>query len=249
MGAVGSAFPPETPAPQSFAARVAGVFLSPGETFTDIVRRPNFWPPLILGVAGSALIAETMLAKVGMERIVRSAIEQSGRASSMTPDQVEQAVSQGAKFGTIFAHLGGLLGAPVVLLIVAAVGMGITGGIFGSSVSFKTAFSIACYANLVSVLGAVMAFVMILFGDPDHFNPQSPVPTNLGFFLDPQQTSKPLFALATSLDLFSFWLMGLLGIGFSAATGKRAKPFSVFLCFFGLWSVLVLARMGWSSLG
>lgn len=245
MGAAGGAVFPETE--QSFAARVVGVFVSPRETFTDIARRPDFWPPLILGIAGNLLVAETVLGKIGMERIVRSAIEQSGRI--MTPEQLEQAVHQGARFGTIFTHLGGLLGAPVFLLVLAAVGMGITSAIFGSGVNFKTALSIACYANLVSVLGAVMAFVMILFGDPDHFNPRSPVPTSLGFFLDPRQTSKPLYALATSLDIFSFWLMGLLGIGFSAAIHKRAKPFSVFLGFFGLWTVLVLARMVWSSLG
>lgn len=213
------------------------------------MEHPDVWPPLILGVAASVLVVETMLAKVGMERIVRSAIEQSGRASNMSPSQLERAISQGAKIGAIFVHLGGLLGTPAVLLILAAIGMGITSGIFGSSVNFKTAFSIVCYANLVNVLGGLMTFVMILFGDPDHFNPKSPTPTCLGFFLDPQQTSKPLYALATSLDLFSFWLMALLGVGFSAATGRRVKPFSMFLCFFGLWTVLVLARMGWSSLG
>ena len=247
MGTAGGAVFPETQ--QSFAARAAGVFVSPVETFADITRRPDFLPLLVLGVAGNLLLAETALARIGMERIVRSAIEQSARASSMTPEQLEQAVSQGTKVSVAFAHLGGLLSAPVIILLLAAMGMAITSAIFGSCVDFKTAFSIACYANLVSVLGAVMAFVMILFGDPDHFSPRGPAPTSLGFFLDLRQTSKPLYALATSLDLFSFWLMGLLGIGFSAAIHKRATPFSVFLCFFSLWTTLVLARMGWSSLG
>jgi Yip1-like protein len=247
VGTAGGVVFPETG--QSFAARVAGVFLSPLETFAVIARRPDFWPSLILGIAGNLLVAETVLARVGMARVVRSAIEQSARSASMTPEQLEQAVRQGARFGTIFTHLGGLLGAPVFLLVLAAVGMAISSAIFGSGVNFKTAFSIACYANLVNVLEAVIAVVMILFGDPDHFNPRSPVPTSLGFFLDPQRTSKPFYALATSLDLFSFWLMALLGIGFSAAIQRRARPFSVFLCFFGLWTVLVLARMGWSSLG
>ena len=49
MGTAGGAVFPETQ--QSFAARAAGVFVSPVETFADITRRPDFLPLLVLGVA------------------------------------------------------------------------------------------------------------------------------------------------------------------------------------------------------
>jgi len=105
VGTAGGAVFPETQ--QSFAACAAGVFVSPVETFADITRRPDFLPLLVLGVAGNLLLAETALARIGMERIVRSAIEQSARASRMTPEQLEQAVSQGTKVSVTFACLGG----------------------------------------------------------------------------------------------------------------------------------------------
>src|SRR5579863_3657326 len=103
MGTAGSVIPVDE-APKSFVSRVVGVFVSPGETFADIDRRPDIIAPLILSILSTIAFTEIMLAKIGMERIVRMQLEQSGRACSMTPDQVDQAVSQGAKFGAIITH-------------------------------------------------------------------------------------------------------------------------------------------------
>lgn len=232
----------------SFLSRVAGVFFSPGETFDDIARKPNILAPLIVGILSTVAFSEVMLAKIGMERIIRGQLEQSGRASSMTPDQIEQAVTQGAKFGAIFTHVIGLVAVPIVMLIIAAVGLGIVNLIFGSKTKFSTAFSVTCYGNMVGVLGTLLGVVMMLFGDPEHFNANAPVPTSLGFFLDQAHTSKPLFALATSLDLFTFWFMALLGIGFAAATNRKAKSSSVFFAFLAVWALYVLGKVGLAAI-
>jgi len=108
--------------------------------------------------------------------------------------------------------LGALLGPPIFLAIVAALRLAIVNGLFGVQLNFKKSFSVACYANLVSMLGVVMGVAMILFGDPERFNPNNPISSNIGFFLNPLETSKPLLAMASSLDIFSFWLIALLGI-------------------------------------
>jgi hypothetical protein len=247
MGTAGSVMPVDE-APKSFVSRVIGGFTSPGETFADIVQKPDIIAPLIVSILSTIAFSEIMLAKIGMERIVRMQLEQSGRASSMSPDQVDQAVSQGAKFGAIITHAIGVLGAPIGILIVAAVGLGIANLIFGAKTKFGTAFSVACYANMISVLGAMVGILVMLFGDPDHFNPSAPVPTSLAFFMDQAHTSKPLFALATSLDLFTFWYMAILGIGFAATTGGRSKPVTVFFAFVAVWAVYVLAKVGLAAM-
>lgn len=234
--------------PKSVFERLVGVFVSPGATFADIARKPDFIAPLIVGILATMAVIETMLARIGVERIVRQSLEQSGRASNMSPEQTQQAMEQGAKFTGIFMHLTGLLAAPIVLLIVAGLGLLIMNAIFGSQLKFKTAFSVACYANLVSVLGAVIALVMILLADPEQFNAQNPVPTNPGFFLNPRETSKPLLSLLSSLDIFTIWFMALLGIGFSAAANRKVKSTTVFLCFAGLWAIWVLGKIGLAML-
>src|SRR5947207_8734679 len=234
--------------PKSFAARFAGVFFSPGATFADIARKPDFIPPLVAGILASVVVTETMLWKIGMERIVRQQIEHSSRGATMTPEQVQQGVEQGARIGGVIAHAAGALGMPVGMLIVTGIGMLIVSAVFGSPIKFATAFSVACYASLVTLLGSLMAIAMMFFGDPEHFNPQSPVPSNAGFFLGPE-TSKPLMSLAGSFDIFTFWFMALLAIGFSEATHRKAKSLSLFWCFFGLWMVLVVIKMGFAMLG
>jgi hypothetical protein len=249
------AMPPvEEPPSKSFLQRFIGVFVSPYETFADIVRKPDWIAPLVVVIIMSMAVTEIMLAKIGIERIVRNSIEQSSRSSQMSAEQMQQAVSQGAKFAGPITHVVGLLGPPIGLIVIAAIGMLIVSSVFGGSVKFKTAFSVTCYASLIGVLSSLMMIAMIFFGDLEHFNPDSAMPTNLGFFLDPQAISKPLMALASRLDIFSFWTMALLGIAFakagsSEADRRRLKPLSVFLTFLGLWIIYVLIRMGLAMLG
>jgi len=238
----------DTPA-QSFPERLMGIFISPGETLADVARKPDFLAPLILLVLGAIAVTETMLWKIGMERIVRMSIEQSSRASSMSPEQMDQAVHQGARIGGILAHVGGVVGPPIGLLIIAGLGLLIVNLILGAQAKFKTVFSLICYADLVTLLGALMAVAVILFGDPDHFNAQNPVPANVGFFLNPREVSKPLYSLASSADIFTIWFLILIGIGLSEGTGRKVKPLSVFLVFAGFWVVWILVKMGLSMLG
>ncbi len=166
----------------------------------------------------------------------------------MSPEQLERAATQGAQIGAIIAHVSGVLAPVIIVLVVAGVGLLVVNAIFGAQVPFRTAFAVTCYANLVAVVGSIMAVAVILFGDPEHFDAQSPVPSNPGFFLNPLETPKPLLALASSFDVFTLWSMGLLGLGFSEATGQKVKPLSVFFTFFGLWMIWVLGKMGLAML-
>ena len=239
------AMPPEAETPAlSFPERLIGVFISPGETFEDVARKPGFIAPLIAIVLGSMAVIESMVWKIGVERLARMGIEQSSRASSMSPEQMDQAVSQGAKITGIVLHIAGVLGPPIVLLVLAGLGILIVNVIFGAQAKFKTVFSLVCYADLVSLLGVIMAVAMIFFGDPDHFNSNNPVPGNIGFFLNPHEVSKPLYTLASSVDVFSIWLLILLGVGLSKGTGGKVKPTPVFLVFTGIWLLYVLAKVG-----
>lgn len=240
---------PGSPEPSiSPAGRFFGVFFSPGETFADIARRPGFLFPLVVLIITSVAVTEAMLWKIGMERIIRSSIEQSGRASSLSPEQLDQAVERGAAIGSVIAHVSGFLGAPIYLLIMAGLGLLILNAVFGSQSGFKAVFSVTCHAGLIRVIGAVMAVPLIFIGDPEHFNPQNPVPTNIGFFLDPHDVSKPLYSLAGSCDFLMLWFLIVLGIGLSQVTGGKVKSKAIFLTFFGLWMVLVLGQAGWAAL-
>jgi hypothetical protein len=241
--------PPEAESPPvSFPARLLGVFISPGETFQDIARRPGFIAPLIVAIVSGLVILETMIFKIGMGRIVRQSIEQSGQAAKMSAEQLENAVRMGATLGTIFGHVAVLVFGPAMLLILAALGLGILVLIFGAEAKFKAIFSATCYANLVGVLGVLMGVALILFGDPEHFNAQNPIPSNVGFFLNPLETSKPLYSLAGSADILWIWTMVLMAMGWSRTSDGKAKTLPVFLTLAGIWMIWVLGKMGFAAI-
>lgn len=232
----------------SFWRRCVGVFVSPFPTLQEVGRQPDFLAPLIVLIAASLAVAESLVARIGMERMIRTALEGSSRGLSMTPEQMDQAVSQGLHFAGVTMHVGAVLGPPILLLMLAGVGLAVVNGVFGGELNFKTAFSIACYAKLVAIAEAVMALALIWFGDPENLNPQNPAPSNAGFFLDPFSTPKPLLALASLVDVFTVWSLVLLGIGLSAAAGGKVYARGVVLTLLGVWLLYVLARVGLAML-
>lgn len=238
----------EAPQPMSRAERLANIILSPSEAFRDVARRPDFLFPLITLVAVSVAATEAMLAKIGTERIIRNSLEQSGRASNMSSEQIQQAVERSAGVAAVITHIVGVLATPIFLLVIAAIGLLLLNAIFGAQASFLHVFSSVCYAGLIRLLTAAMFLPMIFFGDPEHFNPENPVPTNPGFFLDPHSLSKPLMVLAGSADIVTLWFLVLVAIGLREVSGGKVKARSIFLAFAGLWVLLSLGRAGLAAL-
>jgi hypothetical protein len=117
-----------------------------------------------------------------------------------------------------------------------------------ASASFKASFSVVSYANLVLLAGVVLGLVMILLGDAEQFNPENPIPSTVGFFLNPRETSKALYAIASSFDIFRVWFIVLSALGLSAATGKKVGTAAIFLTYLGIWVLLVLGKAGWAAL-
>lgn len=229
----------------SATARLFAVFTEPSKTFADIARRPGFWAAMIVMIIISFITGEALVRHIGAAQIVRRSLELSGRAATMSPEQMQQAMTQGGKFVGIIPVFG-LVIVPVGLLIFAAIGLLLLKVVFGSNATFKTAFSVAAHANLPMFIASILALLIIFFGDPASINPNNLVPTNIGFFLSRQAVGGALYSLATSMDVFSFWVMGLLGIGFSAASGGKVRARSMFLGFLILWVIYVLLRAGLS---
>jgi hypothetical protein len=239
---------PVTPPALSFPERLLGVFMSPAETLADVARHPGFWAPLITLIVASIAVVETMLGKIGVERILRSQIAQSSQAARMPPSQIEEGVRQGGRIVAIFMRLAAVLGPPFILLLLAVLGLLIVNLILGGHLGFKAVFSLVCYANLITLLSSLMAVLVILFGDPDHLNPQNPVPTNLAFFLNQGQVSKRLYALASSADIFTVWVLILISVGLSEGTERKVKPQHIFFVYAGFWAVWILIKLGLASL-
>jgi hypothetical protein len=166
----------------------------------------------------------------------------------MTPQQREQAVQTGVKFASVMAYIGPVVGVPIYFLVVAGVLLGVFAGILSVPVKFGQAFAVVAYANLPGVLSGILLMVVMVLKNPDEFNVQNPLAFNPGAFMDPLTTSKSLYSLATSLDLFTLWVIVLLAIGFKSAAPRKLSFAGAFLAVFLPWCVWVGGRAALAGL-
>jgi hypothetical protein len=88
-------------------------------------------------------------------------------------------------------------------------------------------------------MGLLMIAVMFM-KPPDDFNVQNPLVFNPGAFMDPLTSSKFLYSLASSLDLFRIWSLVLIAIGLKAAGGKQLSMGGAVTAVFLPWAIWTL---------
>jgi hypothetical protein len=97
----------------------------------------------------------------------------------------------------------------------------------GAETSFGQAYAIVMYASLPGIVGAILGIVSLFSGvDPEGFDINNPVGTNLAYYLDSATTSKFLHGMASALDLINIWTIVLMGIGF-ACTSKVKRSTAI----------------------
>ena len=87
---------------------------------------------------------------------------------------------------------------------------------------------------------ALLAIAVMFMKPPDDFNLQNPLVFNPGAFMDPLTSSKFLYSVATSLDLFRLWTLVLIAIGLKAAGGKQLSMGGAVTAVFLPWAIWTL---------
>jgi len=236
-----SAMEPQ-PERMSEISRLTGVFFEPRKTFEDIAQRPGWLVPLVLIMVAALSVTVVFSQHIGWERFFRQQMETNTRMAQMTAEQRDQVLSMQMKFATVGGAATIVIGLPIYYLIASGILLGIVAGIMSASVKFKQVFAVMCYASLTGVVSAILTLVVMFLKNPDQFNLQNPLAFNPAAFMDPTTTSKFLYSLGTSIDLFSFWTIFLIATGLKAAAGKKLSfggaLFSVILP----WAVYVLGK-------
>jgi len=234
--------PESVPAPpMSEAGRLAGVYFDPGKTFADIAARPRWWVPILLLSIAALVMMICYSQHVGWEHMLRQQIESSPRTQNMAPEQREQLIQQQVKFVPIFGYIMAVVGTPIFAIIVAAVLMFVFNTIFGADIPFKRALAITAYAWLTGLVAMVLSIVVMYIKSPEDFDIQNPLAFNLGAFLG-SDAPKWLKALTSSFDLFTFWTIALLGIGFAVASRKKMSWSKAVVGVVLPWIVWVLVK-------
>ena len=223
-------------------SRISGIFFEPGKTFADIAARPRFVVPLLLVITITLVYMAAFSQRVGWERMMRQQLEASPRAAQLTEQQKEQQVAMMAKFAPIGGYVMAVIGFPLYCLFASAVLLGIVAGILSAPVKFKQVYAIMCYSGLVALVSVPLTLAVMFLKNPDDFNMQNPLLFNPGALMDPLSTSKFLYSLASSLDLFVFWSIFLIATGLKAAGGKKLSFGGALFAVLLPWGAYVLGK-------
>ncbi len=235
------------PAGMGEFSRIAAVFFEPKKAFTDIAARPRWIVPVLLIAIVSMAISFLYSQRGGWRVMIEQQLANSTRQPQGTPEQQQQGVETGVKIASAIGYAIPLI-VPVMFLIVAGVLTGIVALILSAPVRFSQVFAIVCYANLPGLVSGTLTIVVMQLKNVADFNLSNPLLFNPGAFMDPKTSSKFLYSLATSLDLFSFWVMLLMATGLKAAAGKKLSFGGAFFAVAMPWAVYVLGKSSLAGL-
>ena len=225
--------------------RVVGVFFSPKATFEDIVRKPSWMLPVALITLFSLAVCFAINQRINWREYIGQQIERSPQAANMSAEQKQQRIEGGAKFAGPFTYVVGLVAPIIAALVVGLVMWGAFNLLAGANTNFGTSFAITAHTFLTGLVNSVL-FLLVLYLKPfGTVDLDNPVATNLAAVL-PDDAAKWLVALLKSIDIFTFWNLILLAIGFAATNPKKLRGSKAFSIALSVWAVYVVCRVGWA---
>jgi len=241
-----AAVPAPAPA-HGFLQHVTGLFFSPREEFPSILARPRFWLPLTAWLVLSVAFTAVWLQKVDPREFMRNQIVESGRADKIPPGQMNQLLDTQAAFLKPISWASAILAPAVIVLVVAGLYLFVFRFFYAGNVMFVQSLAIAAWSYFVVALVTtpLVLAVMAMKGDWN-VNPQEALQANLGMFLDKLTTSKPLYKLAESVDLFTAWAIWLLATGYGVATRRTTGAAAAGVI--GLWALYVLGKVALAAI-
>jgi hypothetical protein len=218
----------------STAETLTGIFFEPSRTFEALRVRPRFLVAGIILLAVACIVTVVLYSRVDMGQFMRERLEQSPNAAQMSDQQKEMQVKVGKTFGAIAIPLS------VPIIIAGGAALYLLGVLaFGGSIGYKRALSVWTYSSLPpSIVGAVIAILVLFLRAPDTIDPERMVATNPAALLG-DDASRVLVAVLSQLDLLRFYGLFLGAIGLrKVARLSSAQAWGVVLTLFLIGALL-----------
>ena len=235
----------------SEGARIINTFIAPSKTFTDLRRSAAWWGPWILISIFSVAFMFAVGKQVTFEQVSKNQIEHSTKRAEqfdkLPADQQQKQLQISSKIIGFFAY-----GSPALILfyfLISTVAVWATFKVGTTAeTTFGQAYAITMYASLPGIIGAILGIISLFAGvNPEGFDINNPVGTNLAYYLDPDTTGKFIRAMASTFDVISIWSVILIGIGYACTSKvKRSTAIAIVAGWFIAWKLLTsaLATLG-----
>lgn len=241
-----SPVPPEPVASSSFFQNLIDLYFAPREAFGRIVREARWLLPFVGFVLVTLGFVLIWISKMDAMQFARTTLEESAFWDKIPVEQRAQVIEQTA--GRMkYAWINGLVGGTVWLLIVSLVLMFVFRFFYSAEIRFKQSFSIVTWVFFAtSLVTTPLTMVVLALKNDWNLNPQEVLQANLSLLLDKSTAAKTLWALLSSIDLVSIWIVVLLAVGFGVAARKSTG--AALWAVGTLWALLVLAKVGFAAI-
>jgi len=235
---------PEVPERVNPIARIFGVLFSPKATFESIARRPTWFAPVVVLCLIFLAVVVIFGHRGGWPSYFQKQLANNARFQQASPEQQQQAYEMESKLGPRVAYAEAPVVPPLIVVIVAAVFLGVFNLLAGAKLSFKTSMGIVSHAWMANAVSGLFGILIVAIKDPTTIDLQNIVASNVGAYL-PNGSAKWLVSLLGSIDIFSIWTMILMAIGFSVAAGQKKLSFGKALGWIlAVWVLFVLVKVG-----
>jgi len=221
----------------STAETLTGIFFEPSRTYEALRARPRFLVAGLILLVLAVVVTVLLYARVDMGQYMRERIQSSPNAAQLTEEQIEMQVNIGKTFGMIAIPLS----VPVVIAGGAALYLlGVM--VFGGSITYRKSLSVWVYSSIPqSVIGALLAILILFIKSPDSIDPEHMVVTNPGALFG-EDASKVLVAFLSQFDLLRFYGLFLAALGLRKV-GKLSSG-AAWGVVITLWVIGTVLRVG-----
>jgi hypothetical protein len=210
MGSDAGAVKNEEPGRAGLWEDFVDIFYAPSSVFARRAEGKFGMPLLFLVLVGTVLFFLTKNATQPImdAEFARNSAKMLRDNPNVTAEQMASGRSMFETFAPFFFAIGitlSIFGTGLVLWLV--------GKLFDAKESVTAAIMIATYSEVPRLVQIVTNAAQGLVMSPEKLNSMNSVGFNLARFMDPDQASPVMIALASRVDLFTIWVTVLLAIG------------------------------------
>ncbi|HEY2932694.1 MAG TPA: YIP1 family protein [Acidobacteriota bacterium] len=240
---------PHSPAqPMGLGARLVNIFINPAAVFESIRIKPAWASVVLILSLFSAASTFVVMQRIGPENVALQQMKNSPMLAEQSDSELQEKASQQAKFTLWIVLVSALVGLWIIIPAIAGL-LYLLAVMFGSDVPYKSYLALTAHTFwMYSLATSIVTWcVVFLTSDPSTIDIQNAVQANLGVLVS-RQEHPALHSLASSMDLFSFWHLAIIGLGILILTNRRwgfAKsvmiPVTLWLIYVGIKVAFVFA--------
>lgn len=204
----------------SMAEDFIDIFVTPSKVFARRAKASPMVPFIVVCVLTIVVFFATknVLASVWDAQMQKQMAIQMKANPQLTQDMLDKS----KPITNMIINIGGVVGPPVLLLVIALITWVIGRFIMGGNFTYGTAVLITAFSWLPRVVEGMLCIVQGLLMDVSRMTSMFQVQEGLARFFDPDSMSLGLYSTLAQIDLFTIWSTVLVIIGLMHA-GKLDK--------------------------